>query len=209
MRENSRVILTQFLVAAAMAAEQAKAGKQGVLVDQELVDLQRGLTTSTLKLTDCSIYSTKDASSSRLVRLFETSDVEEEGITNVTAAKLQRNQLVLVDRIRLMAANASAAINGSAAVLSALKYEGIRNHGGLVGGSITIRQSNKNVLYQLSLRNFDTTGRLDRKTGEYFLSSPILLRPQQLIEANLDLGKALPDRQAVRIELLGTQTSPF
>lgn len=206
MRGNSRNTLTQILVANFAAAAQPTAG---VLVDKELLEIKRLLDQRMLKLTDASIYNTKDASSAKLIRLFETSDVEAKGITNITAGKLALNQVVMVDRIRLLAASSGAAINGSAAVLGALNFGTIAGHGSLTGGSLTIRQQNKNINYELSLRVFDTTGRVDRANGIYHLESPLLLRPQQLIEATLDLGLSLPDRQAVRIELLGTQTSPF
>ena len=209
MQENSRTKLVQLLVASALTAESATKGNNSLLVDTEMVEIQRMLTNGALKITDASIYSTKDASNSRLVRMFETSDVEAKGITNMTAGKLQRNQVVLVDRIRIVAATSAAAINGSAAVLGGLSYGSIRDHGGLIAGTITIRQSNKNVSYQVSLRNFDTPGRSDTAPALDYLDAPLLLRSQQLIEANLELGRALPDRQAIRLELLGSQTAAF
>ncbi len=198
------------LLASAVAARKSNATNgSNILVDTELLEIQGMLDRGQLKLTDATIFATKEVSLNQRIRMFETQDVEAKGITNVTAAKLMRNQLVLVDRIRVLAATSPVTINGAAAVLGGLAYEGIRGHGGMVGGTITVRQANKNVNYQVGLRVFDTTGRPDAVTGLYYLEAPIVLRPQQLMEANLELGRAMPDRQAVRIELLGTQTSSF
>lgn len=204
-QSNSRTKLTELLVAAALSASKGT----NVLVDTELVEIQRLLTAGALKITDASVIATKDGSNSRLIRMFETSDVEAKGITNVTASKLARNQVVLVDRIRLRVGAAGQAINGSAAVLGALNYGSVRGNGSMLNGTMTIRQANKNVSYQVSLRNFDTNGRTDAVNGLYYLEAPILLRPQQLIELNLELGKPAPDRTGVRVEMLGSQTAAY
>lgn len=172
--------------------------------DPELLQLASRLDAGTQRLADFTAFATRDVSSQNFIKFFQPQDTKDKGIINIASAQLDKNQVLMVGSIILMAATSTTAISGSRSTLAALNYGAIDSVAGLVSGEITMRYHGKNVLDKLPIQRFVTSGDHRTQIGEFVLDNPILIRENDGFELNIETGIALPDRTALRVLLVGT-----
>lgn len=185
----------------------AKKNPGAVSPDARALDAR--ISQSNVTLSDGAIYSTKDASGLRTLKMFESQDDQRAGVTNIAQGKTAKNQDVTVGAIQLLAALSPTDINGDPTTLAGLNYGSIAAIKGLENGVLTIRHRGKVVLDRFPLTRFKNSDN-DRTdpVGELTLDSTIQIYPQEPIEANIDFGVACPNRTAIKLLLVGTQTIP-
>lgn len=171
--------------------------------------LNNRIVQGTSTLSDGALYFTKDATSRRVVKFAEPSDDERPGLTNVAQAKTGKNQDFFVGALQLLGATSTVDINDDPTTLAGLNYGSIAAIKGLQHGELTIRHNGKTVLDRMPLTRFYASDN-DRNNpvGEVTLDNIIRISPQQPIEAYIDFGHNTPNRIALKLLMVGTQTLP-
>lgn len=146
--------------------------------------IKDGLLKGDLRLADTIIYSRKLVNS-KTVKLFETQDVKEVGIRNISNAKLPKNQALLVSGIFLLAAVAEN--NTSDKIISA-KYGKIEDFGAISNGEFTLKANKKIIMTDVDNAVFKTSNNTAVPIGYYKLANPRVIHDDILLEATVELG---------------------
>jgi hypothetical protein len=146
--------------------------------------IKDGLLKGELRLADTIIYSRKLVNS-KTVKLFETQDVKEVGIRNISNAKLPKNQALLVSGIFLLAAVAEN--NTSDKIISA-KYGKIEDFGAIANGEFTLKANKKIIMTDVDNAVFKTSNNTQVPIGYYKLANPRVIHDDILLEATVELG---------------------
>lgn len=169
--------------------------------------IKDGLLKGDLRLADTIIYSRKQVNS-KTVKLFETQDVKEVGMRNISNAKLPKNQALLVSGIFLLAAVADDNSNDKA--MSA-KYDKIEDYAALSSGEFTLKANKKIIMTDVDNAIFKTSNNHHVPVGYYKLANPRVIQDDILIEATVELGSLTGIDTAktfLYIGLHGTITTP-
>jgi hypothetical protein len=168
--------------------------------------IKNALAKGELRLADTIVYSIK-AANSKTIKLFETQDVKEVGLRNISNAKLPKNQALLVSGIILLAGipadNTSDKIIGT-------KYDKIEDFAAIANGEFSLKANKKVIMPESSISMFKTLNMHGVPMGYYKLSNPRLIQDDILIEATIDLGsmEGLDPKTYVYVGLHGTITTP-
>lgn len=146
--------------------------------------IKDGLLKGDLRLADTIIYSRKIVNS-KTVKLFETQDVKEVGIRNISNAKLPKNQALLVSGIFLLAAVAE---NTTSDKIIAAKYGKIEDFGALSNGEFTLKANKKIIMTDVDNAVFKTSNNTQVPIGYYKLANPRVIHDDILLEATVELG---------------------
>jgi len=159
-----------------------------------------------LRLADTIIYSIK-AVNSKTVKLFETQDVKEVGLRNISNAKLPKNQALLVSGIILLAG--IPADNSSDKIIGA-KYDKLEDFAAIANGEFSLKANKKVIMPESSISMFKTLNMHNLPIGYYKLANPRMIHDDILIEATVDLGsmEGLDPKTYLYVGLHGTITTP-
>lgn len=167
-----------------------------------------------LHLADRLIYSIKHIGSSTTIKMFESSDDKKVGLRSLAAAKLPKNEVLLVSGIYLMAGVAPAASPGSpteaeimATVFGSI---GAANRGAIASGEFELK-ANKNIIVpETSNRLFVTDDMITTPLGFYKLHNPRIIMDDVTIEFTVTFGttEAIPQDTYLFCGLFGTGTTP-
>jgi hypothetical protein len=168
--------------------------------------IKESLVKGELRLADTIIYSTKLVNS-KTIKMFETQDTKEIGLTNISGAKLPKNQVFLCSGIILLAGVSADATKDS---IMATKFDGIENFPAIVSGEIDLKANKKQILPETNCYIFKTASNHTRPIGYYKLSNPRLIMDDVLIELTLQLGtnSGIQQNTYVYAGLHGTITTP-
>jgi hypothetical protein len=119
------------------------------------------------------------------IKMFETQDVQEIGLRNISNAKLPKNQALLVSGIILLA---GVAASGNIPDVMATDYEGIEAIPSLVSGEFYLNGNKKQLIPETSNYVFRTKGYNLQPIGYYKLHNPRLIPDDVLIEFVVELG---------------------
>jgi hypothetical protein len=169
-------------------------------------NIKDSLVKGELRLADTVIYATKLVNS-KTIKMFETQDTKEIGLTNISGGKLQKNQVFLCSGIILLAGISADATKDS---IMATKFDGIENFPAIVSGEIDLKANKKQILPETSCYLFKTANNHMRPVGYYKLSNPRLIMDDVLIELTLQLGtnSGVQANTYVYAGLHGTITTP-
>ena len=168
--------------------------------------IQEGLRKGELRLADTVIYSIKPASS-KTIKLFETQDVREIGLRNISNAKLPKNQAFLVSGIILLA---GVSADQTPDAVMATNFAGIETAPAFCTGEFDLKANKKQIVPETSNNVFKTNGFTMVPAGYYKLANPRLIHVDILIELTISLGTMVgvnPNAQ-IWAGLHGTITTP-
>jgi len=168
--------------------------------------IREGLRKGELRLADTVIYSIKPITQTT-IKMFETQDVQEIGLRNISNAKLPKNQALLVSGIILL-----AGVSATPAVADVMStaYSGIEAMPALNTGEFYLNGNKKQLIPETSNYVFRTTGYNMRPVGYYKLDNPRIIEDDVLIELVVELGTmtGLAANAQLFAGLHGTITTP-
>lgn len=168
--------------------------------------IKDGLLKGDLRLADTIVYSRKIVNS-KTVKMFETQDVKEIGLRNISNAKLPKNQALLVSGIFLLAG--VPADNSSDKIIGA-KYDKIEDFAAIANGEFTLKANKKIIIADCDNTIFKTSNNHNLPIGYYKLANPRMIHDDILVEATIELGsmEGLDAKTHLYIGLHGTITTP-
>ena len=160
-----------------------------------------------LRLADQLIYTIKPIKGAKTIKMFESQDVKEVNLRNISNAKLPKNMALLVSGIYLL--------HGVAASLDVddvktTKFDTIENIGALANGEFKLKANKKQLVSDTSNRKFVTTQFDMVPKSFYKLANPRLIHDDVDIEFEIELGtiKGLDANSVLYVGLEGTATIP-
>jgi hypothetical protein len=168
--------------------------------------IKDGLVKGDLRLADAIVYSIKQITS-KTTKMFETQDTKAIGLTNVSNAKLPKNQALLVSGITLLC---GTSVDVSKDKVMATDYRAIENYPAICSGELNLKANKKQILPETNCYIFKTSNFHNTPLGYYKLANPRLIQDDVLIELTLELGTldGLPANAFVYAALHGTITTP-
>jgi hypothetical protein len=168
--------------------------------------IKEGLAKGELRLADFTLYSRKFITS-KTVKMFETQDDKQVGVSNISNAKLPKNQALLVSGIYLLA---GVAADSSKDKLMAASLNVIGNYPSILSGEFNLKANKKQIVPDTSNSIFNTNGFTTVPMGYYKLSNPRPIHDDVLIEYTVELGTmdGLPANAFLFVGLHGTITTP-
>lgn len=147
--------------------------------------IKEGLMSGKLRLADTVIYSIKPVNGAKTVKMFETQDIKEVGLRNLSNGRLPKNSALVVSGIILL--------QGVAASLSAddqksTVFDYIDSVGALSTGEFTLKANKKQIVDSTSNYVFKTKEFHAVTKGYYKLANPRLIHDDVDIEWELELG---------------------
>ncbi len=146
--------------------------------------IKDGLLKGDLRLADTIIYSRKQVNS-KTVKLFETQDVKEVGIRNISNGKLPKNQALLVSGIFLLAGLAE---NATSDKVIGAKYDKLEDFPAIANGEFTLKANKKIIMTDVDNAIFKTAANHQLPVGYYKLANPRVIHDDILLEATIELG---------------------
>ena len=159
-----------------------------------------------LRLADTIVYSIKPVTS-KTVKLFETQDTKTIGLTNISNARLPKNQAMLVSGITLLAGVSADATPDK--VMSTI-YTGIESIPAIVTGELDLKANKKQIMPETGCYLWNTLNFHMGRLGYYKLHNPRLIHDDVLIELTLQLGsmQGIAANTYIYAALHGTITTP-
>ena len=160
-----------------------------------------------LRLADHVVYTIKPIQGAKTIKMFESQDVKEDGLRNISNAKLPKNMALLVSGIYLLQGVAASLGNDD---MKQTVFDSIENVGPLANGSFKFKSNKKQLVSEMSNRKFITGGFSLVPKGFFKLSNPRLIQDDVEIEFELDLGTitGLNPNAVIFLGLEGTATIP-
>ena len=160
-----------------------------------------------LRLADHLIYTIKPVNGAKTIKMFESQDVKEVGLRNISNAKLPKNMALLVSGIYLLQGEAASL---GVEDVKTTKFETIDNIGALANGEFKLKANKKQLVSDTSNRNFVTTQFNMVPKGFYKLANPRLIHDDIDIEFEIELGtiNGISANTVIYIGLSGTATIP-
>ncbi len=168
--------------------------------------IKDGLVRGELRLADNILYSIKPINS-KTVKLFETQDDKEIGISNISNAKLPKNQAFLVSGIFLLAGTSADATKNK---VMSTNFKQIEDVPAIANGEFNLKSNKKQIVPETSNTVFKTYNNNMMNLGYYKLANPRLIQDDVLIEFTVELGttEGIPANTYLYVGLHGTITTP-
>jgi hypothetical protein len=160
-----------------------------------------------LRLADHLIYSIKPIRGAKTIKMFESQDVKEVGLRNISNAKLPKNMALLVSGIYLMQGKAASQ---EVDAIKVSTFDTIESVGALASGEFKLKANKKQLVSDISNRVFVTDGFSQVPKGFYKLANPRLILDDIDIEFEIELGTltGLDPNAVIYVGLVGTATIP-
>jgi len=160
-----------------------------------------------LRLADQLIYTIKPIKGAKTIKMFESQDVKEVNLRNISNAKLPKNMALLVSGIYLLHGVADSMDIDD---IKTTKFDSIENIGALANGEFKLKANKKQLVSDTSNRKFVTTQFDMVPKSFYKLANPRLIHDDVDIEFEIELGtiKGLDANSVLYVGLEGTATIP-
>jgi len=160
-----------------------------------------------LRLADQLIYTIKPIKGAKTIKMFESQDVKEVNLRNISNAKLPKNMALLVSGIYLLHGVATSLDIDD---IKTTKFDTIENVGALANGEFKLKANKKQLVSDTSNRKFVTTQFDMVPKSFYKLANPRLIHDDVDIEFEIELGtiKGLDANSVLYVGLEGTATIP-
>ncbi|HMT75216.1 MAG TPA: hypothetical protein PKA77_14175 [Chitinophagaceae bacterium] len=170
------------------------------------VHIKESLLKGELRLADTIIYSIKPVGS-KTIKMFETQDDKEIGLRNLSNAKLQKNQVLLVSGIYLLAGTSA---DGTKDKIVATNFKALEEFPAIANGEFSLKSNKKQIVPETSNTLFKTNNYHQVPLGYYKLSNPRLIQDDVLMELTIELGTTdgIPANTYIYAGLHGTITTP-
>jgi hypothetical protein len=170
--------------------------------------VKKDLDAGKLRLADFTVYSVKQVSS-KTIKLFESQDTKEQNLRNVSAGKLEKSMVMIVSGIYLLAGTTSDDTNKD--LIKAIDYKSLSNFPALANGEWYLKSNKTQITPEgHSNRKFITDNNHYLPTGFYKLDNPRVIKDDEPIEFNVELGtmQGLDPKTFLYVALTGTVTTP-
>jgi hypothetical protein len=160
-----------------------------------------------LRLTDYSLFSIKQIVS-KTVKIFETQDVRETSIRNVSAAKLNRSQVFAVTGITILA---GLPTDLTPEKVKATNFKSIGLLPAIANGEFSLKANKITIVSEnMTMRKFVTDNDHSVALGYWPLDNPRLIKDDELIEFVIELGSmdGIDANTHFYVALNGTGTTP-
>jgi len=160
-----------------------------------------------LRLADQLIYTIKPIKGAKTIKMFESQDVKEVNLRNISNAKLPKNMALLVSGIYLLHGIADSLDIDD---IKTTKFDTIENIGALANGEFKLKANKKQLVSDTSNRKFVTTQFDMVPKSFYKLANPRLIHDDVDIEFEIELGtiKGIDANSVLYVGLEGTATIP-
>jgi hypothetical protein len=160
-----------------------------------------------LRLADHLVYTIKPINGAKTIKMFESQDVKEVNLRNISNGKLPKNMALLVSGIYLLQGEATSLSTDDVKVT---KFDTIENVGALANGEFKLKANKKQLVSDTSNRNFITATFDMVPKGYYKLANPRLIHDDIDIEFEIELGtvNGLNPNTVIYVGLAGTATIP-
>lgn len=169
--------------------------------------IKDGLRTGKLRLADYIIYSIKSITS-KTIKIFESQDMKETGVRNVSNGKLPKNMVMLVSGIYVLVGLKPDSGNDPH---KRVQFESIGSLPGLANGEFSFKSNKKQLIPENnSLRQFITDNNATKLLGYYKLDNPRLILDDEVFEFTIDLAsdEGIKPDYHIYVGLEGTITTP-
>lgn len=176
------------------------AGQLPTHVKQQLFNKQ-------LRLADYMIYSIKPANG-RTIKMFEPQDDKATGLRNVANGKLEKNQVLMVSGVMLLAGIAGGSADDDAMVAT---YGSISAIPAIANGEFGLKANKVQIIPEGTANSvFVTDNHNGIQLGFWKLDNPRLINDEESIELTIELGSTtgIPANTFVKVGLWGTATTP-
>lgn len=160
-----------------------------------------------LRLADQLIYTIKPVNGAKTIKMFESQDVKEVSLRNISNAKLPKNMALLVSGIYFLQGESAST---STEDMKVTKFDTIEPIGALANGEFKLKANKKQLVADTSNRKF-VTAQFDMvPKGYYKLENPRLIHDDIDIEFEIELGtvNGIPANTVLYVGLNGTATIP-
>ncbi|MEX1239460.1 MAG: hypothetical protein WEB30_07075 [Cyclobacteriaceae bacterium] len=160
-----------------------------------------------LRLADHLIYTIKPVNGAKTIKMFESQDVKEVSLRNISNAKLPKNMALLVSGIYLLQGKATTLAVDDVKITT---FSTIETVGALANGEFKLKANKKQLVSDTSNRNFVTNNFNMVPQGFYKLANPRLIHDDVDIEFEIELGtvNGLDANTVIYVGLAGTATIP-
>jgi hypothetical protein len=162
-------------------------------------EIQAGLANKTLQAVDVAYYVTKNVSNNKVAKMLKDDDNKVVGLSNISSAKLEKGNVMLLSGIILLSANDSAQAESSI-------FETIAPY--LRNGEFEFKANGTTLIPSTSMEVFNTEG-TDRQMGYYKLDNARIIYDQQAMELNLEWGMNAVLNQFIKAILVGTAVTKY
>lgn len=168
--------------------------------------IKEGLSKGELRLADTVIYSIKKVAS-KTIKMFETQDTKTIGINSLSAARLPKNQAMLVSGIFVLAGVPAELTPDK---IMAATYGKIEDFPAIATGEFSLKANKKVIVPETSMKVFKTSNYQGVPLGYYKLANPRLIHDDILIETTIELGTmdGIDVKTHLYVGLHGTITTP-
>ena len=164
-------------------------------------EIQSGIAKKALQAVDAAFYLTKNASGSKIAKMLRDDDNKVVGQCNISSAKLEKGNIMLLHSIILLAGIAENGLTINDVNFDIIPAI-IRN------GEFEFRANGTTIIPSLSCEVFNTTGMNVRK-GCFTLDNPKMIFDQQAMEMNIEWGSNAPQNFYLKAVLIGTSVTKY
>jgi hypothetical protein len=162
-------------------------------------EIQNGLARKNLQAVDAAYYVTKNISDNKIIKMLKDDDTKIVGISNVSGAKFEKGNIMLLSGIILLAS--VGVVKPEEGVYDVLTPF-LRN------GEFEFKANGTTLIPITSCEMFNTTGTV-RQKGLFKLDNPKMIYDQQSMELNVEWGSNVPDNTFMKVILVGTAVTKY
>jgi hypothetical protein len=162
-------------------------------------EIQNGLARKNLQAVDAAYYVTKNISDNKIIKMLKDDDTKIVGISNVSGAKFEKGNIMLLSGIILLAS--VGVVKPEEGVYDVLTPF-LRN------GEFEFKANGTTLIPITSCEVFNTEG-TNRQKGYFKLDNPKMIYDQQSMELNVEWGSNVPDNCFMKVVLVGTAVTKY
>jgi hypothetical protein len=162
-------------------------------------EIQEGLANKTLQAVDVAYYVTKSVANNKVIKMFKDDDNKVVAVSNVSSAKLEKGNVMLLSGIILLGGSNSAKVEETK---FSVIPEYVRN------GEFEFKANGTTIIPSTSCDVFNSNG-TTRQEGLYKLDNAKIIFDQQAIELNIEWGQNAVENQFLKAILVGTAVTKY
>lgn len=164
-------------------------------------EIQQGLANKTLQAVDAAYYTTKNISLSKIIKMLKDDDNKIVGQCNISSAKLEKGNIMLLAGIILLAGVAAPGQNASQ-----VNYDILPDY--IRDGEFEFKANGTTLIPSTTCEVFNTTNMNVRK-GLFVMDNPKVILDQQAMELNIEWGANSVDNLYMKAILVGTSVTKY
>lgn len=164
-------------------------------------EIQQGLASKNLQVVDAAYYVTKNISSSKIAKMLKDDDNKVVGQSNISSAKLEKGNLMLLSGIILLAGVAEAG-----KTIVDVNFDLLPGY--IRNGEFEFKANGTTLIPSTSCEVFNSADMHIRR-GLFRLDNPKMINDQQAMEFNIEWGTNAPENMFLKAILIGTSVTKY